>query len=198
VISSTFELELVFSHPTIGYFANIFNFQPDSEPAGDIFDICMDLIGAFELRSQDKLLAALAADVRLEAYLCRRREGGSPTAASYPKLYGLNGSTVDNTAMAVNIDLVPEEAPWQYGHSYFGGVPDNAMESNAFTAVWWQLLTDYAATLVLDAVSAVGGLGLTWVPVIWSKVLEAGRIISRWIAKTKPVALARRLRPYAG
>ena len=195
--TSVFTLEVILTHYTIGYLANVLHFQPDQEPVGDIFDICKDLITAFEDRSQDQLLACIGADVTLSGYRARRLQGGSPTAFNDPRLPGLASQPIDNTALAVNIDLVPIEAPWQYGHFYLGGIPDDAMMSNGLVSTYLAKVATLAQTLIDDA-TAVQGLGITWTPVIYSRKLDTGRIIGRYIVQTKPTSLSRRLKPYAG
>src|SRR5215831_9036910 len=143
--TDVFSLRINYSAPYVGGYANVMHFQPQSPPSGEVTEILADLIGGFQDNAQDVILAAMAQDCRLISYQAHRVTGGSPTITDVVDLAGLVVGTVDNTALASNLNFVPTAAPWNYGHFYLCGIPDVDFTENRFTPNYLTLAGNVAA-----------------------------------------------------
>jgi len=174
------------------------HFQPQSPPSGEVTEILADLIGGFQDNAQDVILAAMAQDCRLISYQAHRVTGGSPTITDVVDLAGLVVGTVDNTALASNLNFVPTAAPWNYGHFYLCGIPDVDFTENRFTPNYLTLAGNVAAKVSSAFVGNVPAVTATWVPIVFERKTQSGRTIGFWQVGAQPTVMKRRMRPWAG
>jgi hypothetical protein len=201
--TQVFQLTINYHHTTVGLVQNVMHCMPDTDPTADVIDVLNDLTDAFLDANQDNLLPMLGMDMLLSSYSARRLTGGSPTITRTVALYGTATTAIDNTAIAYKIAFIPKTAPWNYGHFYVPGVPDNAMNGNIFDPTYDDKGGVLGASLIGPWTHTGGSLGLTWHLVILQRAAAGSggvgtpRPVDAWSTDQKPSAIGRRIRPYS-
>lgn len=198
ITGPVYTLSVTYAQAVVGTYMNVMHFVEMETPSGAIADVLDDLVKGFETQNLIKITGCMASDCTVVSMAARRLQGGSPTVTGYIGAPGTLTGTVDNTAIARNIDFIPGQAPWNYGHWYQAGCPDDQFSANQFHATYDAPCAALAESLISAFVGGNASVGHTWIPVIYERKTQLPREISNWQVDARPTVMGRRLRPWNG